>query len=42
MQAAAVGTWRNGLLVSHKGYANTTDALADLGVVEDALSPSEP
>lgn len=39
MEAAAIGTWRNGLLISHKGYANKNDALADLGVSEGALPP---
>jgi ketosteroid isomerase-like protein len=34
--------WRDGLVISFRGYANRDDALRDLGVSEDALVPIEP
>jgi hypothetical protein len=42
MPAVGVATWRNGLLLSHKGYASREDALVDLGVAESDLDPIEP
>ena len=42
MPAAGVARWRDGLCVSHKGYAHKGDALGDLGVSEEALEPIAP
>lgn len=41
MEAAGIGAWRDGLLTSHRGYPSKAAALADLGLSEDALPPSE-
>jgi ketosteroid isomerase-like protein len=40
--AAAVVRWRDGLMVYLKGYAHREDALRDLGVTEDELTPIDP
>jgi hypothetical protein len=42
MQNAVAARWRNGLIVHFKVYAHREDALADLGVSEDALEPIAP
>jgi ketosteroid isomerase-like protein len=42
MPAAGVARWRDGLCVSHKGYASKEDALRDLGVSEHALERTGP
>jgi ketosteroid isomerase-like protein len=42
MPAAGVARWREGLCVSHKGYASKDDALGDLGVSEDGLERIDP
>jgi hypothetical protein len=34
--------WRDGLCVNWKTYAHREDALRDLGVSEDALTPITP
>jgi SnoaL-like domain len=40
--SAAVFTWRDGLMVYLKGYADREEALRDLGVSEDELEPIDP
>jgi SnoaL-like domain len=42
MPGFGVARWRDGLCVSHKGYPRKEDALAELGVSEDALQPIAP
>jgi ketosteroid isomerase-like protein len=42
MENALVATWRDGLIVHFHVYAHREDALADLGVSEDALEPIAP
>jgi hypothetical protein len=42
MPTTHVIRWRDGLVISFRGYASRTDALSDLGVSEDALVPIEP
>jgi ketosteroid isomerase-like protein len=42
MPAAAVHSWRDGLCVYIKAYADREDALADLDVSADALEPIAP
>jgi ketosteroid isomerase-like protein len=42
MPAIGVARWRDGLCVSHKGYVDKSDALAELGVSEEALEPIKP
>jgi ketosteroid isomerase-like protein len=39
---AIVTRVRDGLIVSHKGYAHREDALSDLGISEQALEPIAP
>jgi ketosteroid isomerase-like protein len=42
LHIAAVARWRNGLIISFKGYAHREDAFTDLGVSQDALDPIAP
>ena len=42
MPGIAVARWHGALCVSHKGYLSKEDALADLGITEDALQPIAP
>ena len=42
MPAAGVATWRDGLCISHKAYADKQDALRDVGVSEGDLEPIAP
>ena len=42
MAGAQVTRWRDGLMVYAKGYAHRADALRDLGVSEDELTPIDP
>jgi ketosteroid isomerase-like protein len=42
MPVASVARWRDGRMVSLKGYAHREDALRDLGVSADELEPIEP
>ena len=42
MPVATVFTWRDGLIVYFKGYADREDALSELGVSEDELERIEP
>ena len=42
MSLASVCTWRDGVVVYSKLYANRQDALEDLGVTEDVLKPIAP
>ena len=42
MPAAGVATWRDGLCISHKAYADREAALREAGVTEDALEPIDP
>jgi ketosteroid isomerase-like protein len=42
MPTANVARWRDGLIVYLKAYAHREDALSDLGVTEDELTPIDP
>ena len=42
MPGISVAAWRGALCVSHMGYLNKEDALAELNVAEDALQPIAP
>jgi ketosteroid isomerase-like protein len=42
MPIAVVTGWRDGLMVTFKGYAHRPDALTELGTPEDALEPIAP
>ena len=42
MEGAQVCRWRDGLMVYGKAYGRREDALAELGVSEDALEPIPP
>jgi ketosteroid isomerase-like protein len=42
MQNAVIGTWREGLIVDLKVYADLQDALSAMGVSADELVPIEP
>ena len=42
MPVAMAATWREGLLVYFRGYADRQDALRDLGISEDTLKPIAP
>jgi ketosteroid isomerase-like protein len=42
MATTHVITWRDGLVVSFRGYAQRKDALGELGVSEDTLVPIAP
>lgn len=42
MPATGVAKWRDGRCVSHEAYIHREDALAELGVSEDGLTPLAP
>jgi hypothetical protein len=42
MPAAHLCTWRKGLIVYFKGYAQREDALSDLGVTDNELEAIAP
>ena len=42
MSLVQVATWRRGLIVQSKVYTERDEALADLGISEDALEPIAP
>ena len=42
MPQAQVASWREGLVVYSRVYANRVDALTELGVSEDELEPTAP